>query len=213
MKNLIIIGAGGMGREIYDLSTQCHGYNKEYVIKGFLDDWNEALNGYDGYPPVIGKVSDYVVKPEDIFVCSFGDVELKKNCIELILDKGGDFLTLIHPTASIGCNTKIGTGCIVLMNAYIGADCIIEDFVLVQIAAVVGHDVKVGKYSRLDCNTLCVGGTEIKEEVRIHTSAVINHRVVVGRKAQVGACSFVIRKVKEGTTVFGNPAKKIKTSL
>ena len=122
-------------------------------------------------------------------------------------------MTLIHPTASIGCNTKIGTGCIVLMNAYIGADCIIEDFVLVQIAAVVGHDVKVGKYSRLDCNTLCVGGTEIKEEVSIHTSAVINHKVVVGRKAQVGACSFVIRKVKEGTTVFGNPAKKIKTSL
>lgn len=210
MKNLIIIGAGGMGREIYDLATRCDGYNKEYVIKGFLDEWDEALDNFDGYPPIFGTTQDYVVDPDDIFICSLGDVELKKKCVELILDKGGDFLTLIHPTASIGYNSKIGRGCIVLKNAYVGADCVVDDFVLVQISAVVGHDVKVGRYSRLDCNTLCVGGTEIKEEVTIHTSAVINHKVVVERKAQVGACSFVIRRVKEGTTVLGNPAKKMK---
>jgi acetyltransferase-like isoleucine patch superfamily enzyme len=54
-----------------------------------------------------------------------------------------------------------------------------------------------------------VGGIRIEDEVNIHTSAVINHGVVVESNAHVGACSFVIRRVKTGTTVIGNPAKKL----
>jgi UDP-3-O-[3-hydroxymyristoyl] glucosamine N-acyltransferase len=178
MKNLIIIGAGGMGREIYDLAMFCKGYNKEYVIKGFLDN-------------------------------SMGNVIEKKKNIQIILDKGGEFINLVHPEAYIGKNTKIGKGCILLKNAYIGVDCVIDDYVLIQLSAVIGHDVKVGKYSRVDNFVVCVGGTELKEEVTVHTSSVINHKVIVERNATVGACSFVIRKVKENTIVYGNPAKKI----
>ena len=208
MKNLIIIGAGGMGREIYDLATLCKGYDKEYVIKGFLDNAIDALNGFDGYPPVIDTIDDYTVRGGDVFVCSIGDVTEKKKNVELILDKGGDFISLIHPDAFVGKNTKIGKGSIILKNAYIGVDCVIGDYVLIQLSAVIGHDVKVGKYSRVDCLVVCVGGTELKEEVTVHTSSVINHKVIVGRNANVGACSFVIRKVKENTSVYGNPAKR-----
>lgn len=45
--------------------------------------------------------------------------------------------------------------------------------------------------------------------VTVHSSAVINHKVVLGDHSVVGASSFVISKVKEGTTVFGSPAKKL----
>lgn len=55
----------------------------------------------------------------------------------------------------------------------------------------------------------CVGGIQIGNETTIHTSAVINHKVIVEDNVHVGACSFVIRRVKAGTTVFGNPAKKL----
>ena len=55
----------------------------------------------------------------------------------------------------------------------------------------------------------CVGGTVIGHETDIYTSAVLNHGVVVEDSAHVGACSFVIRRVKAGTTVMGNPAKRL----
>ena len=54
-----------------------------------------------------------------------------------------------------------------------------------------------------------MGGTKIGNGIDIYTSAVINHGVVVEDMAHVGACSFVIKRVKAGTTVYGNPAKRL----
>jgi len=209
MYNLLILGAGGFGRDIYFLAKEALGYNTEYSIKGFLDDNLESLNGYEGMPPIIGTISDYEPQKDDLFVCALGDVATKKRCVETVLRKGGKFTTLIHPTASIAPDSKIGEGCIIMHRATIGSDAVIGDFVLVQVSSIVAHDCRVGDFSRLDCFTVMVGGTMIREEVTVHTSAIINHQVVVGKKAQIGACSLVIRNVKEGSTVFGNPARPI----
>ena len=65
------------------------------------------------------------------------------------------------------------------------------------------------KYSRIDVQVLCVGGVIVGNYVTIHSGAVLNHKVVVEDNAVIGATSFVIRKVKQGTTVFGNPAREI----
>ena len=209
MKNLLIIGAGGCGRDIYNFTTECDGFNKEFVVKGFLDDNLDSLKGYVGFPPILDTIKKYEPQPNDVFICAMGHVASKKKCVELILEKGGRFMTLIHPSANVAPDAKIGTGCIVMQQATIGSTAVIGDFVLVQISAIVGHDAKVGNYSRLDCLSVMVGGTELQEEVTVHTAAVINHKVVVGKQAQVGACSLVIRNVKQGTTVFGNPARVI----
>lgn len=209
MKNLIILGAGGMGREIYDLAKVCSGYNTEYIIKGFLDDNKDVLKKFQSYPPVIKTIEEYIPQSDDVFVCSMGNLNNKKKSIQKILDKGGEFITLIHPSASISPNAKIGKGSILLKNVHVGANSVVGDYTLIQISAVVAHDVKIGNYSRLDCFTVCVGGAEIGDEVTVHTAAVINENVILGDKSTIGACSFVIRKVKENTTVFGNPAKRL----
>lgn len=102
----------------------------------------------------------------------------------------------------------MGKGCLILKDVHIGVDCTINDYALIQNCAIIGHDVKIGKYTRVDCNVVCVGGIELKDEVTIHSNAVNNHRVILEKGATVGALSFVIRKVNENTTVIGNPAKK-----
>lgn len=209
MKNLIIIGAGGMGRETFELATLCKGFNTEYKIKGFLDDNKVALKGFEGYPRVIDTISHYIPETDDVFVCSMGNVAKKKKSVDIILNKRGEFVNLIHPDAFVGKNVKMGKGCIVMQNAFIGVECTVNDHVLIQANAVIGHDVKIGKYSRIDCHVVCVGGIELKDEVTIHSSAVINHRVIVEQGATVGALSFVIRSVKENTTVLGNPARNM----
>ena len=56
MKNLLIIGSRGFGREIYNLALESICYGTEFTIKGFLDDKKEALDGYDGYPSIISSV-------------------------------------------------------------------------------------------------------------------------------------------------------------
>ena len=62
MKKLIIIGAGGMGRTLYDMAQESIGYKTEFVIKGFIDDNVNALDGFidNIYPSIIGKISSYM---------------------------------------------------------------------------------------------------------------------------------------------------------
>lgn len=209
MKKLIILGAGGMGRTVYDIARESIGYGDVFVVKGFLDDNPAALVGFDGYPPVLGSIDSYEIEAEDVFTWSIGNVRTKKKCCEKILAKGGKFITLIHRTARIGSNVKVGQGSVIAAFASIGADSVVGDFVLVQAYSVVAHDVCVGNWARLDTHVVCVGGTEVGEEATVYTNSVLNHKVVVEKGATVAACSFVIRKVKSGTTVFGNPAKRL----
>lgn len=208
MKNLIIIGAGGMGRTLYDIARESIGFGEDFLIKGFIDDNIEALDEFENYPPILGRISEYIPVENDVFTFSIGG-DSRRKCIESLIERGAEFINIIHKTARIGTNVKLGVGNIIAAFTTLGADCKVGDYNLIQSYTVIGHDAQIGDFNRIDTHVTCVGGIKIKNETTIHTSAVINHKVVVEDKAKVGACSFVIRKVKEGQTVFGVPAKKI----
>ena len=208
MKNLIIIGAGGMGRTLYDIARESIGFGEDFLIKGFIDDNIEALDEFENYPSILGRISEYIPAENDVFTFSIGG-DSRRKCIESLIERGAEFINIIHKTARIGSNVKLGVGNIIAAFTTLGADCKVGDYNLIQSYTVIGHDAEIGDFNRIDTHVTCVGGIKIKNETTIHTSAVINHKVVVEDKAKVGACSFVIRKVKEGQTVFGVPAKKI----
>lgn len=208
MKNLIIIGAGGMGRTLYDIARESIGFGEDFLIKGFIDDNIEALDEFENYPSILGRISEYIPAENDVFTFSIGG-DSRRKCIESLIERGAEFINIIHKTARIGTNVKLGVGNIIAAFTTLGADCKVGDYNLIQSYTVIGHDAEIGDFNRIDTHVTCVGGIKIKNETTIHTSAVINHKVVVEDKAKVGACSFVIRKVKEGQTVFGVPAKKI----
>lgn len=208
MKELIIIGAGGMGRTIFDIARESIGYEKEFKIKGFIDDNIDALEGFMNYPPVLSTIKEYIPEENDVFTFSIGGTS-RRSCIDNLIEKGARFINLIHSTARIGSNVKLGIGNIIAAYASLGADCEVGNYNMIQSYTVIGHDAKVGDFNRIDTHVTCVGGIVIKNNTTIHTSAVINHKVTVEDNAKVGACSFVIRKVKPGDTVLGVPAKKI----
>lgn len=210
MKNLIIIGGGGMGREVYDLAKHCVGYNKDYLVKGFIDDNLDSLAGLKhSYPPVIDTIRNYQVQKDDVFICSIGDVRIKKICTEIIQNKGGEFISLVHPSAHINETATIGKGCLVFLHTLVGSEAFLGNHTLIQSFAVIGHDAIIGDFSRIDVKVVCVGGVKIGSGVTIHTSSIISHNVEVEDNAKVGAASFVIKKVKSNTTVFGNPAREL----
>lgn len=209
MKKLVIIGAGSYGREIYNLALESKGYGEEFVIKGFIDNLYEEV-GYDNYPPILGKVEDYCIQIEDVFVCAIMDVEVKRKYIDIILEKGGDFITLIHKASRIWQNTVIGKGCIICDNVSISCDVTIGDFVTVQTMSVVGHDCVIGDYSHLNCFSFLGGKCKVGEMSTINTGAILLPGKKVGNRGLVGVGSVVLKSVKEGQTVFGYPADVIK---
>ena len=79
MRNLYIIGARGFGREIFSLYLACKSSLKDVECKGFLDDKTDALDGFNGYPPIISPVEDYIPKENDVFICALGDPKWVKH--------------------------------------------------------------------------------------------------------------------------------------
>lgn len=196
-----------MGRSVFCIARGCLGYGDEFQIKGFIDDDLNSLNGFEGYPPILSTIDGYEIQTDDVFVCSIGNVKTKRSICEKLKSRGADFITLIHKTAIVRQNAVIGKGTIVADYASVGADCRIGECSLVQSFSITAHDCVIGNYVRIDTHAVCVGGVVLKDLVTIHTGAVISHNVVVDEAATVAATSFVIKKVKSGTTVWGNPAK------
>jgi len=209
MKQLLIIGARGFGREIYFLATQSIGYKSDFIIKGFLDDNCDALNGYENYPPILSSVENYEVQEEDVFICALGDVKYKKKYSDIIKNKSGEFVSLIHNSVSIGLNTKYGHGCIFTQNVNISCDVLIGDDVTIQPFSEIGHDCAIGNNCQLNTYSFMGGFSKIGNNVTINTGAILLPHKKVMDGATLGAGSVAIRNVKKDTTVFGLPAIEI----
>ncbi len=209
MKDLIIIGAGGMGRTMYDLARESLGYGIEFQIKGFIDDNISALNGFIGYPPIVGTISAYCPEANDVFACSIGG-HARRRCMESLINRGAEFISLIHETARIGSNVKIGKGNLVGSFTIVAADAIIGDYNFIQSMTIIGHDVVVGNWNRIDSQVMMVGGIILGNYNMVHTGAMINHNVHIGNDCTIGACSFVTMDVENGSTLFSTPARRLK---
>ncbi len=207
MKELIIIGARGFGREVYSLAKRSIGYNETFIIKGFLDDNDNALDTFDNYPAILGAVESYEIKANDVFICALGSVEWKKHYVNLVKSKGGEFISLIEQNVILNQNSTIGNGCIVCGPSIISNDAIIKDFVTIHSNTILGHDVQIGNWSLIGAYCFFGGFTIVEEEVSVYVKATILDRLRIGKGATIGAASLVIKNVKPATTVFGNPAK------
>ena len=120
-----------MGRVMYDMARESIGYQTEYDIKGYIDDNIHSLDAFSGYPPILGTISEYQPQENDIFICSIGGGS-RRACMESIINRGGEFLTMIHNTARIGSNVQIGKGCMVGAFTTIAADAKIGDYNFIQ---------------------------------------------------------------------------------
>lgn len=209
MKHLIILGTSGFSIDVCEFAKQSIGYGKEFVIKGFMDRDSLILDSYKTKYKFLGYEDDYEILPDDVFVCAIGQKEIRENCINKLKSRGAHFINIIHNSSYISPTSKMGEGNIFLPNTQLGAGATIGNFNLFQTNTIIAHDCCIGDFNRLDCNVMCVGGIKIGNGTIIHTGAVINHKVCIENDAVVGANSFVIRKVKESTTVWGNPAKKL----
>lgn len=209
MKHLLIIGARGAGRQTYGTALHAFGYGKEFDVKGFLDGKTDALDGLVGYPPILSSVEDYVVDNDDVFVCALGDPKWRKYYVDIILQKGGQFITLIDQRASIGTNAQIGKGCVIREFALVSCDVTVGDFVYIQPYADMGHDAVVGNFCHLNSYAFMGGYSKMEDMAVIHTHGALMPHKTLGREGIIGAGSVAIRNVKVGTTVVGNPAKKV----
>ena len=209
MKDLIIVGASGFGREILMVIKEINRVKEEWNVLGFIDDNLNALDGIDCDCKILGTISSWKPTGNELYVMGIAKSTTKKEVALKLKDKGAKFATVIHPTARVANPVTIGEGLVLFSYADISVNCVIGNYVFLNSFAQVGHDSIIGDFSTLCPNCAIAGGGILGEGVTVGTAASTHPNIKIGNYATVGMNSAVIRNVKEHTTVMGVPAKKI----
>jgi sugar O-acyltransferase (sialic acid O-acetyltransferase NeuD family) len=204
MQNLIIIGARGYGIEVSNLAKHCTGFNKTWRIKGFLDD----KSSLDNLPyPILSSVENYLIEPNDVFICALGSVQYKHQYIQLIKAKNGQFINLVSEKSIIESDLSGSEGIIVDSFCIIGNNVSIGSYVTLQAYTALGHDCRIGDYCHLSAYTFVGGCAVLQDNVQAYTRATIIPSITVNSNAVIGAGSVVFKNVPADVTVIGNPAQ------
>ena len=211
MKHLLIVGAGGLARETYWLALEATGYNKEWDIKGFLDgDVRLDDKEYDKLPlPVLGNVNDYVIRPDDVFVCAIGAPRIRERICGILEVREAKFVNVISSRARISQTAILGHGNIICGNVGISCDTMLGNHVFINAQSTMGHDSEVGDFSVISSHCNITGRVKVGRGTFWGSGSRALPGSKIGDYAYIGAGSVVLRKVKANTKVFGIPALEI----
>ena len=207
MKQIVVIGAGGFGRECAEiiicmmpsLSYQLH-------LLGFLDDsillLGKKFNGIE----VLGGL-DYYVGCSDIhFVVGVGDPRLRKILVKIALEMGYKPATIIHPSVKIYTGAQIGKGVVIQAGSQIGINTKIGDHVHINFNCSIGHDVVLEDYVTISPLVAISGGCVIEKGGYMGSSSSIIPLKRVGKWSKIGAGACVIKNIPSRQTAIGVPA-------
>lgn len=208
MRDIIIAGAGGTGRETLWYIKEINAITPTWNIKGFIDDTKDSLNGMTGEYDIIGTINDWQPSENEVFAAAIYDPKGRESVVEKLRQRGAKFATIIHPTMHISEFAEIGEGCILGPRGSLSTNTKIGDFCYMQ-GSIVGHDVTVGNFCDMAYNAFMGGFSSMGNYSYMGVHSVLVPRKKIGNNAYVGAGSVVVKNVRDNTKVFGNPAKKI----
>jgi len=209
LPNLIIIGAGGYGREMLAWAEQSVQFGHEWTIKGFIDDNLDALAGKKTRAPVLGRGQDYQPSSGEVFICAMGTPAFKRRCSELIESRGGRFTQLIHRTAVLGHEVELEPGAVLCPYAIISGYNRLGKGVAVNLHSSVDHDAVIDDWTQINCHCDLMGSVVIGKEVFFGSHVAVTPGVNVGDGAFLGAGTMVLRNVEAGAKIAGVPGRRI----
>lgn len=209
MQDVIIVGASGFGREVLCTIEEINKIQPKWNVLGFIDDNDNALDGFDLEYRVLGSITDWQPTERERYVLAIAAPSTKEKIVPKLKEKGAMFATIIAPTVDIGRGTTLGEGVVIFGYTGISVDVKIGNFVFFNAMDGIGHDTIIGDYCTFGPKVCISGNTKIGKCVNVGALASTYPGITVGDYATIGMNSAAIRKVKPYTTVIGVPAKML----
>jgi sugar O-acyltransferase (sialic acid O-acetyltransferase NeuD family) len=208
---VLIIGAGGFGRETAALLETLR-TDGEFEGAGFADDSPELRDRTIAGLPVLGAV-DIAREREDLGVVvtvgNPGSYDAKRSIVERLALDPDRYVTLIHPTASIGSDVAVAEGTIVLAGCVVTHAVTIGRHVALMPNVVLTHDDEIGDFAILGAGAKLGGGVKIGAGAYIGSGASVRESTVIGEGAMVGMGAVVVTDVPPEEIWVGVPASRL----
>lgn len=209
--NLVIVGAGGHGREVAQLVMDINAVAPTFSLRGFVDDKKELQGQTVGDWPVLGTVEDLVVRRlADSYVLGVGSPATKRLLSERLGAAGLLTPALVHPSAVVGRNVRVGSGTIVCSATVLTCDVELGEFVTINVACTVSHDSRIGAYATLAPGVHLAGNTAVGVGADLGTGTATVQGKTIGEWTIIGAGAVIASDIPANSTAVGVPAKVIK---
>jgi len=209
VKDLVIVGAGGFGREVVQVVAAINVVAPTWNLRGVVDDGPDKvasvhLGRLD--VPLLGPMSRLreLAYRADV-VIAIGDPTVRRRVATE--HDWTAWATLVHPDATVGPDVELGPGTVVAAGARLSTHIVVGRHVHVDQNATVGHDSTLGDHCRLNPQACVSGSVVVGERALVGAGATVLQGLSVGADAVVGAGAVVTRDVPEATTVKGVPAR------
>jgi len=211
-KSIVVIGAGGMAREVRWLIEEMNAAEARYEFLGYVVTDLKRLGEHDSKAEVLGDYGWLEKNKVDCVTIGIGTPGARLRVGRELKERlsGMEFPALVHPTAIVDRKTaRIEEGVLVCAGVVATVNLTLRAFALCNFGCTLGHEATVGRGSVVNPGANISGGVTLKEGVLVGTGAQILQYVTVGEGATVGAGAVVTKNVPAGATVVGIPAKEL----
>ena len=211
MKNLIIYGGGDFGEELIWYINEINAVKNEWNLIGFVDDGLKQDDDINGYK-VLGGLDFLLNYDKEIHVvCSIALPHIKEKIVNALSSKTNiKFPNIIHPSAQIAPDCKMGEGVCIGPNCIVSIKTSIGNHVVIKQLSSIGHHSSIGEYSFIAPCCALAGHVKIGKNVDLGIGCKFKLLSSVGDDVILGAGAVVIKDIPSNCTAVGIPAKPIK---
>lgn len=205
---LVLVGAGGLGRETAELVRAINAVDPTWDLLGFVDDEIRLEGGSVAGLPVLGPVAMAATLDVAVAVCTARPAvgSSRPGLVERLDIPARRRPTLVHPAASLCASTSLGPGCLILAGVVATAEVRLGDHVVVMPQVVLTHDDVVEDYATMASGVRLGGAVHVGREAYLGAGALIREGVTIGASALVGMGAVVLEDVPAGEVWIGAPA-------
>jgi sugar O-acyltransferase (sialic acid O-acetyltransferase NeuD family) len=208
VKDLVIVGCGGHGRELFDTVIAANRVEPTWRVLGFVDDapsQPERLQrlGADLLGPV-----EWLLDHPGAYALGIGTSAVRARLVERFDDAGLEPTTVVHPGAHIGSDVRLAPGVVVYDRCTVTTNVEVGRHTHLNVACAVQHDSTIGEFVQLSPGVLVNGDCTVGDRTSLGTGAIVTRGRSVGAGARIGAGAVVLDDVAAGTTVVGVPARR-----
>jgi sugar O-acyltransferase (sialic acid O-acetyltransferase NeuD family) len=209
---LLIVGAGGFGRETAAAIHCINAVGPQWNLIGFLDD-DPALQGreFEGARVLAGVDDGIAAYPSArVVVCTGRPENYFSRCliVRRLRLPAERYATIVHPAASIAPTVEIGHGSVVLAGSVATAQCRIGNHVVVMPVVVITHDDEIGDFVTLASGVRLGGGVRVGPGAYVGAGALVREALTVGAWSLVAMGAVVTRPIPRAELWAGVPARR-----